>query len=98
MAMGALSDQEVEGTGSAGNHSSCPNPMSCKRTPRPGLQRIWEGGSAWRAGLAKLKELEEGQGWRGPEGGHRPQGPSQNPQEDNPTLVYNALLAKLTNE
>lgn len=77
MAMGTLSDQEVEGTGSAGNHSSCPNPMSCKRTPRPGLQRIWEGGSAWGAGLAKLKELEEGQGWRGPEGVIGRKGPAR---------------------
>lgn len=47
------------------------------------------------AGLAKLKELAERQGWRGPYG---LKGTGQNPQEDIPTLVYNALLAKLTNE
>lgn len=61
--------------------------------PHPGLHRTREGGPAWEAGLAKLRE-RVGQGWRGLEGALDRMGPSQNSQEDIPTLVYNALLGK----
>lgn len=89
--------QEQEGRDPAGNHSTYPSPTSYKRTPHPGLHRTREGGPAWEAGLAKLRERVE-QGWRGLEGTLDRMGPSQNSQEDIPTLVYNALLGKLTNE
>lgn len=39
MAMGLLSDQELEGKATWSNHRTYPNPTSCKRKPGPGLHR-----------------------------------------------------------
>ncbi|EPQ09922.1 hypothetical protein D623_10027544 [Myotis brandtii] len=39
MAMGPLSDQELEGKDPSSHHRAYPNPTSCKRKPGPGLHR-----------------------------------------------------------
>lgn len=68
MAIGALSDQELQSTDPADDHSIYPNPSSCKRTPGPGLHTTWEGGPAWVAAPVKRWEYEEELDWRGREG------------------------------
>lgn len=83
--MRPLRDQALEGTNPAGSQSTNHNPTSCKRKPGPELHSS-EHGKVAQPGELVWRSLREEQEWA--RGG---MGPSQNPQEDIPTLVYNAV-------